>query len=172
MRIRDADAATDGAACAAVYAPFVTDSVISFEYEAPSEAEFSRRIARLSETHAFFVAEDSGSVIGFAYGSQHRERAAYRWATEVSVYIAASHHRRGLGRALYRAVLERLAARGFRIALAGIALPNEASVALHEALGFEPLGIYRGIGWKFGRWWDVGWWQLQLDGGGPPEELR
>jgi phosphinothricin acetyltransferase len=89
----------------------------------------------------------------------------------VSVYIAASHHRRGLGRALYRALFERLAARGFRIALAGIALPNDASVALHEALGFEPLGVYRGIGWKFDSWWDVGWWQLQLDGDGPPPEL-
>jgi L-amino acid N-acyltransferase YncA len=172
MQIRHADPATDGAACAAVYAPFVADSVISFEYEAPSEEELSRRIARLSETHAFLVAEDDGSVVGFAYGSAHRERAAYRWATEVSVYVAASHHRRGLGRALYRALFERLAARGFRIALAGIALPNEASVALHEALGFELLGVYRGIGWKFDAWWDVGWWQLQLDGDGPPADLR
>jgi phosphinothricin acetyltransferase len=170
MQIRHADPATDGAGCAAVYAPYVTDSTISFEYEPPSGAEFSRRIARLSETHPFLVAEDDDDgrsvLVGFAYGSPHRERDAYRWAAEVSVYVSATHHRRGIARALYGTLFGLLERQGFRTLLAGVALPNEASVALHEAFGFKQLGVYRAIGWKFGTWWDVGWWQRAV---GAPE---
>jgi L-amino acid N-acyltransferase YncA len=172
MRIRPADAATDGGACAAVYAPFVNDSTISFEYEAPTASTMAQRIAKLSASHAWLVAEHDGAVVAFAYGAPHRERAAYAWVTEVSVYVSASHSRRGAGRSLYVALFERLAERGFRIALAGIALPNEASVALHESLGFESVGVYRGIGWKSGSWCDVGWWQLPLGGDDPPADLR
>jgi L-amino acid N-acyltransferase YncA len=171
MHIRRADAASDAAACLAVYAPFVESSVISFEYEPPGADEMARRIAKLSASHAWLVAEDDGSgVIGFAYGAPHRDRAAYQWDTEVSVYVSPTHHRRGLGRALYLALFELLERRGYRTLLAGIALPNEASVALHEALGFEPVGVYRRIGWKNDAWWDVGWWQLLLGDGaaGPP----
>src|SRR5207248_8841347 len=103
----------------------------------------------------------------------HRERAAYRWAADVSVYVDPKRHRRGYGRALYRDLLALLAAQGLYIACAGVTLPNEASVALHESLGFAPVGIYRRIGYKLGAWWDVGWWQLSLrepDGGAPPAE--
>jgi phosphinothricin acetyltransferase len=162
MTIRDADAGADGAACAAVYAPYVTDSVISFEAEPPSAAEMTSRIATLQATHPWLVLERDGVVAGYAYGSPHHPRAAYRWAADVSVYVAREHHRTGAGRALYTELLRRLDAQGFRTVCAGVSLPNDASVGLHEALGFVPVGVYRAVGWKHGAWWDVGWWQLDL----------
>lgn len=176
MTIRPVDPARDAAACAAIYAPFVTDGPVSFEEVAPHADAFAERIARLAATHPWLVSERDGRVVGFAYGSPHRERAAYRWACDVSVYVDAAHHRRGIGRALYEELLARLRGQRIHVACAGIALPNDASVGLHEALGFELVGIYRGIGWKCGAWRDVGWWQLRLlpplaDGQSPPEPL-
>jgi L-amino acid N-acyltransferase YncA len=165
MLIRPANPARDAEAIASIYVPYVTDTVISFEDVAPTAAEMAARIDRLTKTHAWLVAEDGGEILGYAYGCPHRERAAYRWATEVSVYVDPGHQRRGAGRALYEALLGLLADQGYRIALAGIALPNEASVALHEACGFKPVGVYRGIGFKHGTWWDVGWWQRDLASG-------
>lgn len=162
MLIRQANSEIDAEAIAAIYAPFVNDTVISFEDVAPTAAEMAARIERLTRTHAWLVAEDGGEILGYAYGCPHRERAAYRWATEVSVYVDPRHQRRGAGRALYEALFGLLAEQGYRIALAGIALPNDASVALHEACGFEPVGVYRRIGFKLGAWWDVGWWQCDL----------
>ena len=140
----------------------MTDTVISFEDVPPTAAEMAARIERLTSTHAWLVAEDGGEVLGYAYACPHRERAAYRWATEVTVYVDPRHQRRGAGRALYEALLERARRAGYRIALAVIALPNDASVGLHEACGFKLVGVYRGIGFKHGTWWDVGWWQLEL----------
>ncbi len=175
MLIRQAqpDANGDGAACAAIYAPFVEHTGVSFETIPPDGAEFARRIGRLTATHAFLVAEDERGVSGFAYGAPHRERAAYRWATEVSVYIDERAQRRGIGRALYGQLLPLLAERGMWTALAGVALPNPASVALHEACGFTPIGVYHQIGFKLGRWFDVGWWELALQNGdGPPDDLN
>jgi L-amino acid N-acyltransferase YncA len=160
--IRDADPARDAAACAAIYAPYVDASPISFEEVAPTAAEMAARIAEVQETHPWLVAEEEGEVSGYAYGCPHRSRAAYRWATDVSAYIAEGRRGRGLGRALYEALLERLRRQGFQVACAGITLPNEASVRLHERLGFEPVGVYRRIGWKSGAWHDVGWWELEL----------
>jgi L-amino acid N-acyltransferase YncA len=160
--IRHADPARDAAACAAVYKPYVTDTVISFELTPPGAGELAERIERITRTHPWLVAELDGDTIGFAYGSPHRERAAYRWAADVSVYLAARAQRRGIGRALYESLFELLEQQGIRTLCAGITLPNEASVALHEALGFAPVGIYRNIGFKFGAWHDVGWWQRQL----------
>lgn len=170
--IRPADPARDAAACAAIYAPYVIDSPVSFEETAPDAAAFAARIARTAATHPWLVHEHEGAVVGFAYATPHRERAAYRWAAEASVYLDGAHRARGIGRALYEALFERLRAQNIRIVCAGISLPNDASVALHEALGFEPVGVYRGIGWKAGAWRDVGWWQLRLlpDGDGPPPE--
>ena len=112
-------------------------------------------------------------VVGFAYGAPHRERAAYRWTADVPVYVDSAHHRRGFGRQLYEALFELLRRQRLQIACAGVTLPNEGSVRLHEALGFEPVGVYRGIGYKAGAWHDVGWWQLRLDAteGPPPEPL-
>jgi L-amino acid N-acyltransferase YncA len=161
MLIRPAAADTDGdaAACASIYEPFVTGSAVSFEIVPPDGPEMARRI---ETTHAWLVAETDGLLAGFAYGGSHRARAAYRWATEVSVYVHPEHRRRGVGRALYGELLPLLARLGLQVALAGITLPNPGSVALHEAIGFQPVGVYRRIGWKAGAWHDVGWWQLEL----------
>ncbi len=168
--IRHADPARDAAACASIYRPYVLGSAISFEEEPPDEREFARRIERMSLTHPWLIAERDRAAIGFAYGSLHRERAAYRWAADVAVYVAADHQRAGVGRALYQALLPLLRRQGLYVACAGVTLPNPASVALHEALGFTPVGVYRRIGFKRGQWHDVGWWQLELApaGGGTP----
>jgi phosphinothricin acetyltransferase len=170
-RVRDATA-DDAAACAAIYAPYVERTAITFEAEPPAAAEMARRIAACAAGHAWLVLEDDGAVTGFAYGGPHRERAAYRWACEVSVYLRTGLRRSGGGRALYEALLARLEQRGYRTALAGMTLPNEASAGLHRALGFEPAGVYRRIGWKHGAWHDVAWVQRALgDAAGPPDEL-
>jgi phosphinothricin acetyltransferase len=159
--IRHADA-RDAAACVAIYAPFVRSTAVSLEEQPPSEREFAQRIERLSLTHPWLVAEREGDVVGFAYGSRHRDRAAYRWAADVAVYVAQNHRGHGVGRALYDVLLSLLARQGLYVACAGITLPNPASVALHEALGFTHIGVYRNIGFKCAAWRDVGWWQLQL----------
>jgi L-amino acid N-acyltransferase YncA len=171
-RIRSADPAADAAPCAAIYAPFVRQTAISFEEQPPDAAEMRRRMENLASHYPWLVAEEDGTVVGYAYASPHRERAAYRWAADVAIYIGDNHQGRGLGRALYEALFERLATQGLRVACAGIALPNPASVALHEKLGFQPVGIYRRIGWKAGLWHDVAWWQLELApaSDGPPAE--
>ncbi len=175
MLIRPAEPDRDAAACAAIYAPFVRDTAVSFEEVPPTAEEFAQRISRLAPTHPFLVADEGAGAVGFAYGAPHRERAAYRWATDVAVYLAEQARGRGLGRALYTELLAHLAAQGFTQACGGIALPNPASVALHEALGFELVGVYRAIGFKAGAWRDVAWYQRDLrggDGGGPPREPR
>jgi phosphinothricin acetyltransferase len=172
--IRSAIPALDAAPCAAVYEGFVRDTAISFEESAPTADELAARIERISRTHPWLVAEDGGRVIGFAYGSPHRDRAAYRWAADVSVYIEPASHGRGVGRALYSALFDLLRGQRLLIACAGISLPNDASVALHESFGFVPVGVYRGIGYKAGAWTDVGWWQLELArpaADPPPEPL-
>jgi phosphinothricin acetyltransferase len=168
--IRDADPARDGAGCAAVYAPFVEDSAASFEERAPSPEGFGERIERMSSTHPWLVAAAGEEVIGFAYACPHRQRAAYRWAADVSVYVAPAHKRRGIGRALYGSLLPLLVRQGLHVACAGITLPNEPSVALHQSFGFTLVGVHRRIGFKQGRWWDVGWWQLELQEPETPAE--
>jgi L-amino acid N-acyltransferase YncA len=160
--IRSADSSRDAEACAAIYRPHVEACVTSFEERAPEAEQLARRIESTIETHPWLVAEAGGRIVGFAYACPHRSRAAYRWAVDVSVYVAAGHQRVGHGRRLYEALFAELRERGFRIACAGVTLPNEASVALHEGLGFAPVGVYRKIGWKDGAWRDVGWWQLEL----------
>jgi phosphinothricin acetyltransferase len=125
-------------------------------------ADMAARIAGHSATHAWLVAERDGRVAGFAYGGDHRARPAYRWSADVSVYVEDRSRRLGVGTALYEALFARLRGRRFRVVVAGITLPNAASVALHEQFGFAPVGVYRGIGWKAGSWRDVGWWQLDL----------
>lgn len=180
VQIRHADPDRDAARCAELYAPFVRNTVISLEEEPPDADEFARRIERISRTHPWLVAEINGELTGFAYATLHRERAAYRWATDVTVYVDPAYHRRGIGGALYTALFDLLVRQGFYVACAGVTLPNEASVGLHEALGFVPVGVYQRVGFKFGGWWDVGWWQKQLqparDGvpkhPGPPARLH
>ncbi len=162
VTIRSADPQRDAAACAAIYAPSVEDAVTSFEERAPDAAEMAARIARVSETHAWLVAEEGGEVVGYAYACPFQDRPAYRWSAGVSVYVAAERAGQGIGRALYEELFARLRHQGFQVACAGITLPNEASVGLHERLGFLAVGVNRRVGWKRGAWRDVGWWQLEL----------
>jgi len=159
--VRDATV-DDAAACARIYEPYVRDTVVSFELEPPTAAEVAGRITAALARHAWLVLEDDGRVVGCAYGSTFNARAAYDWTTSVSVYTEPGRRRTGAGRALYTALLDRLAARGYRTALAGIALPNDASVGLHTAMGFELVGTYRRVGWKLGRWNDVARYQRPL----------
>jgi phosphinothricin acetyltransferase len=170
--IRTAVPERDAAACVAIYAPHVEAGATSFEEAPPSPAEFAERIAATAATYPWLVAEHDGDLVGFAYACPHRSRPAYRWAVEVSVYVGTDQHRRGHGRALYAELIERLRRQRFQVACAGITLPNEASVALHESLAFIAVGVYRRIGWKAGAWRDVGWWQLELEpaGDGRPAE--
>jgi L-amino acid N-acyltransferase YncA len=170
--IRDATA-DDAVACAAIYAPYVTGTAITFEVDPPTAAEMATRIAKAQDGHAWLVLEEDGRVAGYAYGGPYKERAAYRWACEVSVYLETGRRRSGAGRALYAALFERLAARGLRTAVAGMTLPNPASEGLHRATGFEPVGVWRRIGWKQDAWHDVAWVQKALVAGdAPPEQLR
>jgi L-amino acid N-acyltransferase YncA len=161
IAIRSATVA-DAARCAEIYAPFVTDSWVSFELDAPDSEEMGRRIARALQSHDWLVAEADGRVLGYAYGSTHRTRAAYQTSCDVAVYVDPGHKRLGIGRSLYEALLPRLKAGKLHAAFAGIALPNEASIALHRAIGFEPVGTYREVGWKMGGWRDVAWFQRLL----------
>ena len=155
-------AAGDAAGCLAIYAPFVLDTWVSFETEVPDAAEMARRISANSASHGWVVADVGGTIAGYAYGSAHRTRAAYASSCDVAIYVDPAYGRRGIGRALYAQLLPILAERGFHAAFAGIAQPNEGSVALHQAMGFEPVGIYREVGWKLGDWRDVSWWQRLL----------
>jgi phosphinothricin acetyltransferase len=168
MLIRHADS-KDAAACAAIYEPYVSDSVASFELIAPSAGDMA---ARITASYCWLVAEDGRAPIGYAYAAPHHERAAYRWAADVAIYIDAGHQRAGAGRALYGELFDRLRAAGLWTLCAGITQPNEASNGLHAAMGFRPVGTYRRIGWKAGAWHDVQWWQLDLRPGepGPPAE--
>ncbi len=160
--LRHADPVRDAAACAAIYAPWVERSAVSFESEPPDAAAFTHRIERISRAHPWIVLERDGEVAGFAYASPHRERDAYRWAAEVSAYVRPDARRTGAGRTLYTALFDLLRRQGIRVAYAGITLPNPGSVGLHEALGFRRLGVYERVGYKAGAWHDVGWWALEL----------
>lgn len=152
---------SDASAIASIYRPYVEDTPISFEIDPPSAAEMERRISA-GARFPWYVEEVAGEIAAYAYASKHRERAAYQWAADVSVYTRVGLARRGSGRRLYSQVLDDLRSLGYANAFAGITLPNDASVAFHEAMGFAPIGIYRNVGFKQGRWHDVGWWQLPL----------
>ena len=154
---------TDAGAIQAIYAPVVEETAISFEEVPPSVADMAARIEATLKGYPYLVAERRGRVIGYAYASQHRSRAAYRWSVNMTVYIAPEAQRSGVGRSLYTKLIADLAHRGFHTAFAGIALPNPGSIALHENMGFIPLGIYREVGRKFDSWHDVGWWQRLLN---------
>ena len=152
----------DAREVAAIYAPIVEHTFISFEAEAPSAGEMARRIEATLPTHPWLVLEDEAGVAGYAYASAHQPRAAYAWSVNVSVYLAERARGRGAGRSLYTELFAILRRQGFHMAFAGVALPNAASVALHEAMGFTPIGVYPEVGHKLGAWRDVGWWRLQL----------
>lgn len=152
----------DGSALAEIYRPAVADNSTSFELDPPDGAEMARRAAKCMERTPWLVYERDGRVVGYAYGGMHRDRAAYQWSVEVSAYVRHDFHKQGIGRTLYTSLFAALVVQGYRNAYAGITLPNDASVALHEAVGFTPVGVYRGIGYKFGAWHDVGWYERPL----------
>lgn len=160
----------------AIYAPIVAETATSFEVDVPSDEELGSRVAGRWPAHPWLVAEDDGTILGYAYGGPFKGRAAYDWSTEVSLYVHPDARRTGLGRRLYAALFALLRTQGYAQAYAGITLPNDASVGIHEALGFVPVGVYRNVGWKFGAWHDVGWWQLSLrpaaEAGAPPHPVR
>ncbi len=176
MHVRFATA-DDAGGIAAVYAPYVESTAISFEAVPPTANEIEQRLAQTMPRYPWLVAvDDDGSpehVLGYAYGHRFAERDAYGWSVETSIYLHADARGRGIGRALYGALLELLTALGFRQAFGGIALPNDASVALHESMGFRHIGTYHDVGFKLGAWQDVGWWQraLDRDGATPREPL-
>jgi phosphinothricin acetyltransferase len=164
----------DAGEVAAIYAPYVRETAISFETEAPDEAEIASRIARIGAQYPWIVAVDDGRIVGYSYACEYRARRAYRWSVDAAVYLDAAAHRRGIGRALYERLFALLVEQGYANAFGGITLPNPASVGLHESMGFVLTGVHRQPGYKSGGWPDVGWWQkvLQTPGGDPPAEPR
>lgn len=153
----------DAAAILEIYGPIVRHTAVSFEVEPPSVDEMRARIAHTLTALPWLVSVDERGVVnGFAYAERHRERAAYRWAVDVTAYVRQGSREQGVGRRLCEELLRQLAQLGYCQAFSRIALPNEAGIRLHEALGFEPLGVFRKVGFKNGAWRDVGWWQRQL----------
>jgi phosphinothricin acetyltransferase len=152
----------DAAAIADIYNWYVANTVITFELDPVSPAEMAKRIEGVLEKHDWLVHERDGDVLGYAYAGRFRERAAYRFITESTIYLKNGLQGQGLGKPLYRALIERILALGYTSLIGGIALPNDASVRLHESLGFDKVAHYRRVGFKFERWIDVGSWQLEV----------
>jgi len=164
----------DAAACLEIYRPMIEQTAISFETVVPTADEFAARIHTTLATHPWIVCEVDAAVTGYAYAGLHRGRTAYQWSTEVSLYVDEAHRRAGQGRVLYARLFDALRVQGFANAYAGITLPNPTSVGFHESMGFVPVGVFKCIGFKFGRWHDTGWWQLRLredDAPRPPRLL-
>jgi phosphinothricin acetyltransferase len=159
--IRRATAA-DAAAIADIYNHYVRETVITFEETPVSADDMARRIADVTQRYPWLVSERDGAVVGFAYATEWKSRSAYRFSVETTIYVATGDHAYGLGTALYEALLAELKARKLHSAVGIIALPNRASVALHEKLGFKKIGHFAEVGWKFERWVDVGYWQRIL----------
>jgi L-amino acid N-acyltransferase YncA len=153
---------SDATALQAIYAPNVEGAAISFELAPPSVEEMASRVAKISAQYPWLVCEVDGRVAGYVYACQHRERAAYRWSVDVTVYIDEAFRRRGIGRALYTSLLELLRLQGYAKAFAGITLPNPGSVGVHEAVGFRQVAVFERVGHKLGAWRDVGWWEADL----------
>lgn len=165
----------DAEAIAAIYAPIVRDTTISFELEPPDTEEMRTRIEKTLQVLPWLVSQDAaGAVSGYVYASKHRERAAYQWSVDVTAYVRDDCRGQGVAKRLYLRLFEELVRLGYYQAFAGIALPNDASIALHESVGFEALGVYKKVGFKLGAWRDVGWWQreLQAPGHGDPAAPR
>lgn len=164
-------AAGDAAALLDIYAPYIRDTAITFEYDVPAAEEFAARIGDIARTHPYLVCERDGRPVGYAYAHNIRARAAYDWAAELSVYLAPAAQGQGAGTALYRCLIDLLAMQNLRILYGCVTLPNEKSERLHEKLGFAPVGVWHGAGWKFGRWHDVGWLEKRLGGDGAAQPV-
>jgi phosphinothricin acetyltransferase len=161
----------DAEACLEIYRPLVEKTAVSFELEAPDSAGMRRRIAATLRTHPWLVADTGGGITGYAHAGAFRHRPAYRWTCETTVYVRERDRGRGIGRALYASLLACLDLQGYRAQVAVITLPNPASIALHRSLGFGPVGVFRRVGWKLGRWHDTEWFERNC-GEGPPGPLR
>lgn len=154
--------AADAAQIQAIYEPIVRETIISFELEPPTVEEIVSRITTTTTQFPWLVCAADNQVLGYVYAGKHRSRSAYQWSVDVTVYVHADARRRGIARGLYTALFKLLAAQGYYNAYAGIALPNPGSVGVHEAMGMEPVGVYKQVGYKLGAWHDVGWWQVAL----------
>jgi L-amino acid N-acyltransferase YncA len=166
----------DAARIAAIYAPFVIGGTVSFEIEPPDARTMRTRMAASDGLYPWLVVTNGGAeggVVGYAYATKFRDRPAYKYVVETSIYIAGDQQRGGVGRLLYEALIDTLRAQGFTQAIAAITLPNDASISLHESVGFRRAGVYREVGYKQGRWIDVGFWQCELnDSKVPPVEPK
>lgn len=168
MKIRAATVA-DAEEIAAIYAPIVSETAISFEWKPPTAEVFQERIAKTLAKYAWLVAtDDAKQIAGYVFAGGHKDPTSYQWSVNTSVYIRADSRGRGVGKALYTELFRRLVSLGYHRAFAGVALPNPASIALHESVGFNPVGIYKNVGFKFGAWRDVSWWHKDLQ---PPDVL-
>lgn len=173
MNVRRADPDRDAAAVAAIYRPAIETTLASFEDPAPDAGLMAARIHTILERYPWLVATDGETVVGYAYAAPHAERAGYRWSVNISAYVDADFHGHGIGRRLYDELLPILRRQRFVNAYAGIALPNAASVALHEAIGMRRVGVYERVGFKLGIWVDVAWYGMRLTDleGTPPEPI-
>ncbi len=160
-RIRFADT-SDAAAILGIYEEYIRNTRVTFEIEVPTLAEFSERMERITGQFPWLVCEIDGEIAGYAYGSKHGERAAYRWSADLSVYINEKYHRRGIATALYKALTEILRRQGYFTVYAGVSTPNPKSEAFHEAFGFRNLGEFKNVGYKLGAWCGVAWYELPL----------
>ena len=154
--------AADAPRIAEIYNHHVRETVVTFEEQPVAETEIARRITETTAEYPWLVSENDGTLAGYAYASSWKRRSAYRYAVESTIYLAPEFHGRALGSGLYRALIVEMRARGFHCAIGGISLPNLASIALHEKLGYKHIGQFREVGWKFGKWVDVGYWELLL----------
>ncbi|MDR3585522.1 MAG: GNAT family N-acetyltransferase [Desulfosporosinus sp.] len=153
----------DAAQITDIYRPYIENTSISFETIVPSKEEMETRIERILTNNPWLVFEENNIILGYAYASKHRERAAYKWAVDVSVYVRQDHRCKGIGKRLYTALLSVLRLQGYCNVYAGICLPNESSVGIHENFGFNKIAHYNKVGYKFGQWHDVGWWEFFLE---------
>ena len=159
--------AEDGAALCAIYAPYITDTTITFEYEVPTDVAFSDRIRETAAQFPYLVCEKDGGIIGYAYAHRIRERAAYDWDAELSVYLKQGMHGRGIGTVLLACLIELLEMQGLRHLYSCVTMPNPRSVGMQHRLGFEDAGVWHSSGWKFGAWHDVAWFEKHVGGGEP-----
>lgn len=171
MRVRLAQP-LDAPSILEIYAPIVTSTPTSFELETPTVEEMANRMRGVLARYPWLVVERESQILGYAYGTVHRARPAYQWSVETSVYVDETARGQGVGRLIYQTLLSICRRQGFRQALAGIALPNPGSVALHEAVGFKHFATFPTMGFKFGQWHDVGWWRLELNDEPCPSEPR
>jgi phosphinothricin acetyltransferase len=152
----------DSAAMLAIYSEYIRNTAISFEYEVPSVSEFSNRIKNVTEKYPWLICEVNGECVGYAYASKHRERSAYQWSVDYSIYLKPEYYARHIATALYTALTELIRMQGYYNAYAGVTIPNEKSEGLHESFGFKPVGVYHNAGFKHGKWHDVKWYELTI----------